>query len=124
MTTRTWDHELFLQLVGKGFTPLVGHGLLELTEYLRAQAIQTGMSAPMLVADATGAVLGLLEEHHEYGGVRTAFLGQLDAIAQRLLPGTRIDDPPRAAAAAAAFRTAVLECLSTYDPALAYDQSA
>lgn len=116
------DNELLQRLVTVGLARLPPDRLTELAAYLEARAVDTGLAAPVFVAQAIRAIGSCTSEHNERGGVRIAFLAKIDSILRSHLQEIQKGDPLQATARARQLRDEVVEWTSSYDPTNTYEE--
>lgn len=96
--------------------------LAELAAYLEAHAVDTGLAAPVFVAQAIRTIDSCTREHNARGGVRTAFLAKLDSILRSHLQEIQGGNPLQATARALQLRDEIMEWTASYDPRNAYEE--
>ncbi len=95
--------------------------LREAAEQLEDRAVDTGLAAPLFVADALRSVLSLLNEHDSAGGVRVGFLQKLDGLVRPGLRDIQKGDPLSATRRARDLRDSVRGAVRQYNPANEYE---
>lgn len=90
------SNSLLQRLVDVGIAELPGNKLKELADYLESRTDVTGLAAPFIVASAIWEISAFYDEHDRGGGLRTAFLNELDEIIRSHIYEIQKGDPIKA----------------------------
>ena len=116
------DIELLQRLLDVGFAKLPGARIPELVRDLENRAVDSGLAAPVFVAEALGFVEALFGEHDRGGGVSPDFLAQLDRIVRESIPRIQKGDPVEATGRSKLLRDELGELVASYDWRKDYEQ--
>lgn len=114
------NHQLNL-IFRDGIAAVPSKMLQEAADVLEERAVETGLAAPLFVADAIRSILSLMTEHEEYGGIRIGFLLRLDSVLRPLLQEVQRGDPVSATRRAQELRDCVRQAVREYDPRKEYE---
>ena len=115
------DNALLERLVTDGISALPPDRLPDLITSLESRAVETGLAAPIFLAQALRPIDGLFEEDSESGGVRIGFLTGLDKRIRASVEEIQTGDPLQSAEKARALRDEIVSMVSSYDVTKPYD---
>jgi hypothetical protein len=121
MNAELSDYHQLNAIFREGLATVPDTTVREAADLLEERSVETGLAAPLFVAEALRSVLSLLAEHESAGGVRVGFLQQLDLVLRPLLREIQQGDPLSATRRARELRDSVRQAVRRYDPAKEYE---